>query len=124
SLEKRGVSFITNAQIDSQKLKVNDSTVSIHVKQGVTEFKVEAEKLLVSVGRDANINEIGLNNTSIEVRNGFIETNDVYQTKESHIYAIGDCIGGMQLAHVASGEGIVAVEHMAGKNPTTLNPLH
>lgn len=124
SLEKRGVSFITNAQIDPQKLKVNDSTVSIHVKQGVTEFKVEAEKLLVSVGRDANISEIGLNNTSIEVRNGFIETNDVYQTKESHIYAIGDCIGGMQLAHVASGEGIVAVEHMAGKNPTTLNPLH
>src|SRR5690625_1595692 len=48
----------------------------------------------------------------------------MYQTKESHIYAIGDCIGGMQLAHVASGEGIVAVEHMAGTNPTTLNPLH
>ena len=46
---------------------------------------------------------------------GYIQTNEFYQTKESHIYAIGDVIGGLQLAHVASHEGIVAVEHIAGK---------
>ncbi|MEI3611767.1 dihydrolipoyl dehydrogenase [Pseudogracilibacillus sp. SO30301A] len=125
SLEKRGVTFITNAQIDAKKLAINDSNVSISVKQAEEEsILVEAEKILISVGRDANINEIGLNNTSIQMRNGFIETNKVYQTKETHIYAIGDCIGGMQLAHVASEEGIIAVEHMAEKNPAPLNPLH
>lgn len=124
SLEKRGVTFITNAQIDTEKLTINDSNVSISVKQAEESMIVEAEKILISVGRDANSNEIGLNNTSIQTRNGFIETNEVYQTKESHIYAIGDCIGGMQLAHVASAEGIIAVEHMAGKNPAPLNPLH
>ncbi len=124
SLEKRGVTFITNAQIDTEKLTINDSNVSISVKQAEESMIIEAEKILISVGRDANSNEIGLNNTSIQTRNGFIETNEVYQTKESHIYAIGDCIGGMQLAHVASAEGIIAVEHMAGKNPAPLNPLH
>ena len=124
SLEKRGVTFITNAQIDTEKLAINDSNVSISVKQAEESMIVEAEKILISVGRDANSNEIGLNNTSIQTRNGFIETNEVYQTKESHIYAIGDCIGGMQLAHVASAEGIIAVEHMAGKSPAPLNPLH
>ena len=52
---------------------------------------------------------IGLDNTDIVLENGVIKTNEYYQTKESHIYAIGDCIGGMQLAHVASHEGITAV---------------
>ena len=46
---------------------------------------------------------------------GFITINDIFQTKETHIYAIGDVIGGLQLAHVASHEGITAVEHIAGK---------
>ena len=48
-------------------------------------------------------------------------TNEYYQTKESHIYAIGDVIGGLQLAHVASHEGITAVEHIAGSNPSPID---
>ena len=48
-------------------------------------------------------------------------TNEYYQTKESHIYAIGDCIGELQLAHVASHEGIIAVEHIAGLNPLPID---
>src|SRR5690625_1197328 len=51
----------------------------------------------------------------------FIRVNENYQTKESHIYAIGDVIGGMQLAHVASHEGIIAVEHMANEQPFAMN---
>ncbi|MCG6197694.1 FAD-dependent oxidoreductase, partial [Anoxybacillus sp. LAT_38] len=52
---------------------------------------------------------------------GVIAVNQHYQTAESHIYAIGDVIGGLQLAHVASHEGILAVEHMAGLNPEPLD---
>ena len=52
---------------------------------------------------------------------GYIQTNEFYQTKESHIYAIGDVIGGLQLAHVASHEGIAAVEHIAGKEVTPID---
>lgn len=77
--------------------------------------RFEADRLLVSVGRKANIQNIGLENTEIQISNHTIDTNAFYQTKESHIYAIGDVIGGMQLAHVASHEGIAAVEHMAGE---------
>ena len=77
--------------------------------------------MLVSVGRQANTQNIGLENTDIVVEKGYIQTNEFYQTKESHIYAIGDVIGGLQLAHVASHEGIVAVEHIAGKEVTPID---
>ena len=76
--------------------------------------------MLVSVGRQANTQNIGLENTDIVVEKGYIQTNEFYQTKESHIYAIGDVIGGLQLAHVAH-EGIVAVEHIAGKEVTPID---
>jgi len=85
---------------------------------------ITSDKILVSIGREANIDQIGLSNTKAEVKAGFIQTNHVYQTKESHIYAIGDCIGGMQLAHVATHEGKTAVEHMANQNPLPWNDQH
>ena len=81
-----------------------------------------AERILVSVGRQANIEQIGLQNTEIIEENGNIQVNQFLQTNESHIYAIGDVIGGLQLAHVASHEGIKAVEHIARENPEPLDP--
>ncbi len=84
---------------------------------------LEADRALVSVGREANIDDIGLQNTSIKVEKGVIQVNEFMQTEESHIYAIGDVIGGYQLAHVASHEGILAVEHMAGKEVYPIDPL-
>lgn len=123
SLKKRGVRFLKSATLAIDSVKI-DNGVSMEVTvKGETET-ITADKLLVSVGRSANINEIGLTNTSIETENGFIKVNEMYQTKESHIYAIGDCIGGMQLAHVASAEGVVAVEHIAGLHPERLNQLN
>jgi dihydrolipoamide dehydrogenase len=80
--------------------------------------------MLVSVGRQANIEGIGLENTDIVLENGYIQTNEYYQTKESHIYAIGDVIGGLQLAHVASHEGILGVEHIAGQKPQPIDYSH
>src|SRR5699024_5247859 len=85
---------------------------------------LSAEKMLVSIGRSPNIEQIGLSNTSIEYDQHGIKTNQYYQTEESHIYAIGDCIGGMQLAHVASKEAIIAVEHMNEENPNVLLEEH
>src|SRR5699024_9763818 len=73
------------------------------------------------IGREGNSSSIGIENTDIDVQHHFIQVNEFYQTKESHIYAIGDVIGGMQLAHVASHEGIIAVEHMADQNPLPIN---
>lgn len=113
-LTKKGITFVTGAKVLPETVEKSDTSVTISAEvDGKTET-FTAEKMLVSVGRKANIDDIGLQNTEIEVENGVVKTRPTYQTKESHIYAIGDMIGGLQLAHVASHEGIHAVEHIAG----------
>jgi dihydrolipoamide dehydrogenase len=119
-MKKKGVKIVTNAKVLPETLiKDNGVAISAEIKGENKEFR--AQKLLVSVGRQANVEGIGLDNTEIQIEKGVIVTNEFFQTKESHIYAIGDVIGGLQLAHVASHEGIVAVEHIAGHNPTPLD---
>lgn len=119
SLSKRHVTFYTDAAVE--KIEKNDDDVTVIFTHKEKECSVTSTKALVSVGRLPNINSLGLTNTSIEVENETIKTNEFYQTEESHIYAIGDCIGGLQLAHVASQEAIIAVEHMNQQNPEPLN---
>lgn len=114
-LKKRGVKIVTGANVQTDTLEKN-SNVSIEAIIDDKTERFEADKMLVSVGRKANIENIGIENTDIQISNRTIDTNEFYQTKETHIYAIGDVIGGMQLAHVASHEGIVAVSHMAGED--------
>ncbi|MFD1389372.1 dihydrolipoyl dehydrogenase [Oceanobacillus oncorhynchi subsp. oncorhynchi] len=119
-LKKRGINIITGANVQADSLEKNNG-VMIEAMIGEKKERFEADRLLVSVGRKANIENIGLENTDIQISNHTIDTNEFYQTKESHIYAIGDVIGGMQLAHVASHEGITAVEHMAGEHPQKID---
>ncbi|WP_158735208.1 dihydrolipoyl dehydrogenase [Alteribacillus sp. YIM 98480] len=119
-LKDRGVQIVTNAKILPGRTTKNEK-VSITAEVNGTEQNFTADTLLLSVGRNANIEDIGLENTDIKVEDGFIATNEYYQTKESHIYAVGDVIGGMQLAHVASREGIIAVEHLCSKQPLPLD---
>lgn len=113
-LTKKGITFATGAKVLPETLVKENGSVTISAEVNGETKQFTAEKMLVSVGRQANIDGIGLDNTEIEVDNGFIKTRPTFQTKESHIYAIGDVIGGLQLAHVASHEGIAAVEHIAG----------
>lgn len=120
-LTKKGITFVTGAKVIPETLSKLDNsvTISAEVADGTKEFT--AEKMLVSVGRQANTEGIGINNTEIQVENGYIQTRPTFQTKENHIYAIGDCIGGLQLAHVASHEGISAIEHIAGHQTEPIN---
>jgi len=119
-MTKKGVKIHTSTKVLPKTLnKENGVTIQAESKGEQQEFA--AEKILVSVGRKPNVEGIGLENTDIQIQEGNINTNQFYQTKESHIYAIGDVIGGLQLAHVASHEGIIAVEHIAGKNPLPMN---
>lgn len=119
-MKKKGVKIVTNAKVLPETL-VQGENVAISAEVKGEQKQFTAEKLLVSVGRQANTEGIGLENTEIQVEKGAISVNEYYQTKESHIYAIGDVIGGLQLAHVASHEGITAVEHIAGENPSPLD---
>ncbi|ASK63254.1 dihydrolipoyl dehydrogenase [Virgibacillus phasianinus] len=118
-LKKKGITFVKGAKVLPDTLST-DSGVKIEAEINNSNKSFQADKMLVSVGREANTTNIGLENTDIEIEKGFVQTNAYFQTKESHIYAIGDVIGGMQLAHVASHEGIVAVEHMADHNPSPI----
>ncbi len=113
-LKKKNVTVVTNAKLLPETLVKNGEQISINANIDGVEKTFSAEKMLVCVGRLANVEGIGLENTEIIIKSGYIETNKYYQTKESHIYAVGDCIGGLQLAHVASHEGISAIEHIAG----------
>lgn len=122
-LKKKGITFVKNAKVLDETLqKDKDISIDVEIDGGKETF--QADKMLVSIGREANTANIGLENTDIIVENGVIQTNELYQTKESHIYAIGDVIGGMQLAHVASHEGIIAVESMANENPLPIEYEH
>ncbi|MCA1039201.1 dihydrolipoyl dehydrogenase [Bacillus infantis] len=119
-MKKKGVKFAVGAKVLPETLQKGEEVrISAEIKGEQKEFS--AEKILVSVGRQANTEGIGLENTDIQLEKGFISVNEYFQTKESHIYAIGDVIGGLQLAHVASHEGITAVEHIANENPSPLD---
>lgn len=119
-LTKRGIKFYKNTEIMAESIeRQNGVTLTAKVKGNEQTFA--ADKMLLAVGRVGNVNGIGLENTDIEYDSNFIKVNEVYQTKEKHIYAIGDVIGGMQLAHVASHEGIAAVEHIVNGTSHPLN---
>ncbi|WP_248925322.1 dihydrolipoyl dehydrogenase [Paenibacillus hamazuiensis] len=119
-LKKRGVKVLTQAKVIAETVTAAEGAVTLKVEQQGELKELAAEKVLVSVGREANVEGIGLENTDVKIDKGFIRVNEFMQTAESHIYAIGDVIGGLQLAHVASHEGIIAVEHICGHNPEAM----
>lgn len=114
-LAKRGVKVHTGSTVKTDTYQAADGRVSIELQKGEQTETLTASSILVSVGRQANVENIGLENTDVRVEKGFIAVNKHLQTGEAHIYAIGDVIGGLQLAHAASHEGIAAVNHLAGE---------
>lgn len=127
SLVSRGVRVFTKAKLDLEQVKQQDANLRVVVEYNQENYSLEIDKMLVSIGRQPNIENIGLQNTDIQIRDGFIEVNKWMQTKEEHIYAIGDIVGGYQLAHVASHEGLLAVDHIQQKRgkieKPTVEPL-
>ncbi|MEC0181747.1 dihydrolipoyl dehydrogenase [Paenibacillus peoriae] len=115
-LTKRGVKVLTGSQVLAETYGKDGEGIQIDVQKGDETETLSASKLLISVGRQANVENIGLENTDIRVERSFISVNEHLQTNEPHIYAIGDCIGGLQLAHAASHEGLQAVHHLAGED--------
>jgi dihydrolipoamide dehydrogenase len=85
---------------------------------------IEAQILLSAVGRAPVTEDVGLEKTSIKLEKGFIPVDDFMRTTEPNVYAIGDVIPGPMLAHVASAEGVLAVEHIAGKEVHPINYDH
>jgi dihydrolipoamide dehydrogenase len=115
SFTKRGITVMTDARFDAASVKADKDGVSITVgPDGKPATEIHAELLLVAAGRAANVEDIGLETTRVEVERGVIKTNGFMRTREPHIYAVGDVIGGLWLAHTAAHEGIIAVHTIAG----------
>jgi dihydrolipoamide dehydrogenase len=116
SFEKRGITVMTNARFDPASVTKDKNGICVDVgPEGKDPGEVRAEMMLVATGRAANIEDIGLETTKVETDRGIIKVNGRMRTKEPHIYAIGDAIGGLWLAHVAAHEGIIAAHTIAGE---------
>lgn len=118
-LTSRGIKIMTGAELLTESYEVKDNQVTLRVIHQGKEHLLNSDKLLVSIGRVGNAENIGLENTDVRVDRGLIVVNKFMQTTEPHIYAIGDVIGGLQLAHAASHEGLAAVHHLAGEQLMT-----
>ena len=111
SFKKQGIVFHTS--VKAGDLKKTKTGVSISAESaGGKKETLKSQKILLAVGRDPNSADLGLENVGI--RPGFIKVGDYYQTDIPGIYAIGDIIASPLLAHLASKEGEIAVEHIAG----------
>ena len=119
SLKKAGIKVMTKAQVKEVDSSGDLCQVKIETKKG-EEIK-EAEIVLSAVGIAPNTENLGLEEAGIQTDNGFVVVDEFYKTSVEGVYAIGDVIPGIALAHVASAEGIICVEKMNGKNPDPLN---
>ncbi len=113
AFKKNSVKIYTSVKASISEKMSSGYKVKLEA-DGEPEF-IDVEKILVAVGRTPNSDNLGLENLGIKTDRGFIETGDFYETSVPGIYAIGDVINTPLLAHVASKEGEIAVEHIAGK---------
>ena len=119
SLKKAGIKIMTGSSVESVDTKGSGCKVKVKTAKG--EEIIECDIVLSAVGITANIENIGLEDLGIVTDKGRILVNDFYQTNMPGYYAIGDVIPTAALAHVASAEGIICVEKIAGQNPDTLD---
>ena len=118
----KGIKIHTSAR--AERAEVTDTGITLHVtlKDG-TASSIEAERLLISIGRAPNTENIGLEGLGIRTTKGYVETGDYYETSAEGIYAIGDITIQPQLAHVASKAGEIAAERIAQNILGTAAPL-
>jgi len=120
---KRGINFHTNAKVE--KVEKTKAGIAVTFTAESKQQKIEAEKILIAVGRKPRTDNAGLEKTHIKPDRGFIKTDSWMETSEPGVYAIGDIVlGTPQLAHVGAMEGIVAVTRIAGKKGKPINPEH
>ncbi|HEX2858638.1 MAG TPA: dihydrolipoyl dehydrogenase [Alphaproteobacteria bacterium] len=111
ALEKDGIEILTGAKVEGLK------PAKDHVEVKLNGANKKFDRAILAIGVLGNVENLGLEAVKIVPEKNSINTNDFYQTNIPHIYAIGDVAGSPWLAHVASHEGVIAAEHIAGKHP-------
>jgi len=118
-LKKAGINILTGSTVESVDTSGENCKVQIKTASGTE--TLEAEIVLSAVGISTNIEGIGLEENGVKTDKGKVLVDEFYRTNVEGVYAIGDIVMGQALAHVASAEGIICVEKIAGKNPEPLN---
>lgn len=119
---KRGINGFVNAKVE--KVDKTKQGVAVTFTVDGKQQKLEADKVLIAIGRAPRTENVGIDKTKIELERGFVKVDKFMRTAEPGIYAIGDIVMGLpQLAHSGAMEGIVAVTHIAGKPVKPINPL-
>jgi dihydrolipoamide dehydrogenase len=119
SFSKQGIKAMTGSQVKA--VQVSGSTAKVTVAGPSGEAVVECDRVLVAVGVQGNVDGIGLEGVGVATERSFVKMDEHMQTNVPGIYAIGDVTGKLLLAHVASAQGVTAVETMAGLNPPSLD---
>jgi dihydrolipoamide dehydrogenase len=119
SFKKMGMAIHTNSEVT--KVDTSGKGCVATVKTPTGEIKIEADIVLSAVGIATNLEGIGLEDVGVKTEKGKVVVDDFYKTNVEGVYAIGDIVKGPALAHVASAEGIICVEKIAGKNPKPLD---
>ena len=117
--KKAGMKFMTSSEVTKVDTKGNGCKVTVKTPKG--EETLECEIVLSAVGIATNIEGIGLEAAGVKTEKGKVVVDDFYKTNVEGVYAIGDIVKGQSLAHVASAEGIICVEKIAGHHPEPLN---
>lgn len=117
--KKKGMEVMTSSEVTAVDTKGKGVIATVKTKTG--EVKLEADIMISAVGIVTNLENIGLETLNIKTEKGKVIVDDFYQTNVPGIYAIGDIVKGPALAHVASAEGIICVEKIAGHHPEPLN---
>jgi len=118
SLSRKGINILTNAKVTGTTQHSGHSSVDLEVNDN--NLSIECDMVLMAVGIQGNIEELGLENVGVATTNGFIQINDHMRTNIDNVYAIGDVTGKLPLAHVASAQGTYVVETLAGQDPLLL----
>ena len=126
SFTKRGIKVIAGARMDLKSVKSSATAVAMKYESDEGGGELKSDVLLMAVGRAATTEGFGLEKTGVRVERGFVKVDADLRTDDPAIFAIGDVVGGYLLAHVASHEGIHAVEVIAGESPQLQPdaPLH
>jgi dihydrolipoamide dehydrogenase len=120
SFKKSGIDVQTSSEVTSVDTSGKKVKVTIKNKKG-KETTIETDIVLSAVGITPNIENIGLEEAGVALEKGKVKVDEFYETSVKGIYAIGDIVPGQALAHVASAEGIICVEKIAGQTPEPLN---
>lgn len=120
AFRKRGINVMTSTRFEAATINADGVEISFTDAQGKS-GKMTVQTLLVAIGRRPVTDGLGLENTRCEVDRGYIKIDEFMRTAEPNVYAIGDVVPTPWLAHVASKEGCVAAEHIAGRNPHPIN---